>query len=69
MATAVRDLGETAEVLAVSERAGLHPSIVVRRLKELGLSVPGMDWRPVKAERSQRQKAEATRYVNRDHGS
>jgi len=54
---AVRELGAVATVLAVSEAVHLHPSIVVRRLKELGLSVPGMDWQPVKVPRSERQKA------------
>lgn len=57
VAEAVKELGKTASVLAVAEAIRLHPSIVVRRLTEMGLSVPGMDWKPVKVPRSERQKA------------
>ena len=41
----------------------LHPAVVVRRLTELGLTIPGMDWTPRK-EKSERQKAEATGFLN-----
>lgn len=57
VAEAVTELGSSATVLAVSERTFLHPWVVVRRLKELGLSVPGMDWKPVKKDRTERQEA------------
>lgn len=58
VAEAVTELGSSATVLAVSERTFLHPWVVVRRLKELGLTtVPGMDWQPVKVPRSEKQKA------------
>ena len=54
---AVTEMGAGASVLAVSEAVYLHPWVVVRRLNELGLTIPGMDWRPVKKERTASQKA------------
>lgn len=57
VADAVTELGRAASVLAVAESIRLHPWVVVRRLAELGLSVPGMDWQPVKVPRSEKQKA------------
>jgi hypothetical protein len=64
VARAVRELGAAATVLRVSERTGLHPFGVVRRLGELGLSVPGTDWRPQVREKSAAQKAEGTRFLD-----
>lgn len=63
VAAAAEDLGKRATVLAVSERTDLHPWVVVRRLRELGLDVPGMDWKPVRKERSDSQRAETTRFL------
>ena len=70
VAAAVEDLGGAATVLAVSERTGLHPFVVVRRLRELEAArvvvagrVPGMDWRPAVKEKSEKQKAEGTRFL------
>lgn len=65
VAQAVEDLGVTASVLAVSERTGLHPFVVVRRVRELGLGdvVAGMDWKPPVKEKSEKQKAQGTKFL------
>lgn len=63
IAQAVNDLGTAATVLTVSDATGLHPFVVVRRLKELGAAVAGMDWRPMKKERTAGQQAETARFM------
>jgi len=67
VAQAVAELGAGASVLLVSERTGLHPFVVVRRVRELGGAVAGrvagMDWRPVKVERTAGQRAASKRFV------
>lgn len=68
VARAVAELGAGATVLLVSERTGLHPFVVVRRVRELGSGVAekvaGMDWRPVKVERTADQRAASKRFFS-----
>lgn len=64
VAEAVRELGRSATVERVSDTAYLHPAVVVRRLAELGLTIPGMGWRPERKARSESQKAETTKFLD-----
>lgn len=66
MAAAVADLGRAASVLAVSGAVYLHPWVVIRRLKELGLSIAGMDWQPVKKQLTEKQRAANNKMFNRE---